>query len=137
MLIRMLLKSCATPLASRPIASSFCDWRSCSSSARRSVTSRMKAVTAWRLSDADARDGQFGREHRAVGLHALQLDVLARERAAAPVERYSVERRHPRLAVRFGQQQVHAAAEDVHARAAEHLLGGGIELADVEAAGRS
>ena len=47
-----LLKSCATPLARRPIASIFCACRSCASrwlqrlfARRRSVTSRMMAVT--------------------------------------------------------------------------------------------
>ena len=40
MTINKLLKSCATPPASRPTASIFCAWRSCSSSTRRSVTSR-------------------------------------------------------------------------------------------------
>ena len=37
--VRRLLKSWATPPASRPTASSFCAWRSCASSSRRSVTS--------------------------------------------------------------------------------------------------
>jgi hypothetical protein len=40
MTARMLLKSCATPPAKRPMASIFCDCRSCSSSPRSSVTSR-------------------------------------------------------------------------------------------------
>ena len=40
MTVRMLLKSCATPPASWPMASIFCDWRNCSSSRRCCVTSR-------------------------------------------------------------------------------------------------
>jgi len=42
--VSRLLKSCATPPASRPMLSIFCDWRTCSSSCRRSVTSRMIPV---------------------------------------------------------------------------------------------
>ena len=40
--ISRLLKSCAIPPASRPIASIFCDCRNCCSRARRSVTSSVK-----------------------------------------------------------------------------------------------
>ena len=42
MTVRMLLKSCATPPASWPMASIFCDWRNCSSNRRCVVTSRNK-----------------------------------------------------------------------------------------------
>ena len=47
--IRRLLKSCAMPPASRPIASIFCDCRSCCSSARRSVTSSVKISKCYLL----------------------------------------------------------------------------------------
>ena len=83
MLIRMLLKSCATPPASRPIASSFCDCRSCSSSARRSVMSRTNPVRTARLSRADAGDRQLEREVAAVGAQPGQLDLPSGERPAA------------------------------------------------------
>ena len=39
MTVRMLLKSCATPAANWPTASSFCEWRSCFSRLRCSLTS--------------------------------------------------------------------------------------------------
>ena len=50
MAVSRLLKSCATPPASRPTASIFCDSRSCSSRCRRSLMSRDRpstAVTVW------------------------------------------------------------------------------------------
>ena len=41
-----LLKSWAMPPASRPTASIFCDWRSCSSSRRRSSSAWRRSVTS-------------------------------------------------------------------------------------------
>src|SRR5437667_2612611 len=46
MIVRRLLKSCAMPPVSWPIASIFWAWRSCSSRPRRSLTSSAK--TSWR-----------------------------------------------------------------------------------------
>ena len=43
--IRMLLKSCAMPPVSWPTASIFCDWRSCSATARRACSARLRSVT--------------------------------------------------------------------------------------------
>ena len=40
----MLLKSCAMPPARVPIASSFCDWRSCDSSRSRSASALLRSV---------------------------------------------------------------------------------------------
>ena len=51
MAVRILLKSCATPPASEPMASIFCEWRSCSSSFLRSVMSlamQMALQEPWR-----------------------------------------------------------------------------------------
>ena len=46
MAVSRLLKSCATPPASRPIDSIFCDWMNCASIRFRSVTSRQLTTTA-------------------------------------------------------------------------------------------
>ena len=46
MTVSRLLKSWAIPPASRPIASIFCDWRSCSSTCLRSVMSVEMQQTA-------------------------------------------------------------------------------------------
>ena len=73
MTVRMLLKSCATPPASWPMASIFCDWRNCSSSRRWAVTSRNRLnMSSGRLVDFDERIGDF--QHH--GLAVVQ-DVLA------------------------------------------------------------
>ena len=62
--VSRLLKSCAMPPASWPIASIFCAWRSCSSSARRSVMSRaiseMPAVLARGVGDHRHRRPRLG-----------------------------------------------------------------------------
>src|ERR1051326_1123817 len=84
--VRMLLKSCATPPASCPTASIFCDCSSCSSSRLRSVISvatpsivgaqlqrdldRLKPA---RLLSARIRDGLFGDELGAAGGHDLTV----------------------------------------------------------------
>ena len=86
MLIRMLLKSCATPPARRPIASSFCDWRSCSSSGRRSVMSRTNPVMTARLSLLDPCHRQFDRELGPVRALARQFE-LPPVRGPSPVVR--------------------------------------------------
>src|SRR5581483_11665748 len=117
MLIRMLLKSCATPPASCPIASSFCDWRSCASSARRSVTSRTKTAVSAGIDDpiraARSQPGQLELTARAGG----RADVVAqRTQAAGPRRRR--------------KQDLEAPPENVHPPRAEHLLGRGIELAN-------
>ena len=88
MLIRMLLKSCATPPASRPMASSFCDCRSCSSRARRSVMSRTKPVITDRAVRPDARDRHFDRELGAVGAQADQSRAGGRASGPPPVVMY-------------------------------------------------
>ena len=44
MMVSRLLKSWAMPPVSWPIACIFCDWRNCSSMARRSVTSSLTAT---------------------------------------------------------------------------------------------
>ena len=54
---RMLLKSCATPPASWPMASIFCDWRNCASSCRCSVMSSAVPTTR-RISPAPPRTGK-------------------------------------------------------------------------------
>ena len=43
----MLLKSWAMPPVSWPTASIFCDWRSCSATARRACSARLRSVTFW------------------------------------------------------------------------------------------
>ncbi len=86
MLIRMLLKSCATPPASRPIASSFCDWRSCSSSARRSVMSRTNPVITARLSAPIRASVSSSGKSVSSDFRPAQLELAARERTAAGIQ---------------------------------------------------
>ena len=117
MLMRMLLKSCATPPASRPIASSFCDCRSCSSSARRSVMSRMNPVMHGAAVGADARDRQFDRELACRRrCSAGQLELPAGERAVAGRQVLARARATLLRAIGRRQQQLDVAAEDVDAR---------------------
>ena len=47
MAVRVLLKSWATPPANRPMASIFCDWRSCSSRRFRSWAAVRRSVVSW------------------------------------------------------------------------------------------
>ena len=97
MLIRMLLKSCATPPASRPIASSFCDCRSCSSSARRSVMSRTNPVRTARLSAPMRATVSSTGNSVPSARSARQLELPAGQRPAAG-RHVLVERRRPAAA---------------------------------------
>ena len=133
MLIRMLLKSCATPPASRPIASSFCDCRSCSSSARCSVMSRMnagdeRAAFACRCAPPSARPGTRCRRRA-----ARQLEPAAARAALRRCAMYVVERLQ-RAATRSaaGSSSSTLRPRMSEPLVAEHLLGGRIELADVQ-----
>ena len=63
MTARMLLKSCATPPASWPMASIFCDWRNCSSSFLRSVRSSTKPTPSSGLSSKIAAPIQDRHAH--------------------------------------------------------------------------
>ena len=131
MLIRMLLKSCATPPASRPMASSFCDCRSCSSSARRSVMSRMKPVMTARLSPRmRATVNSTGNS-----VPSARIAVSSRRRAASgppPVSMYWLSASSCIWRSAAGTSRLDVAAQDVGPRVAEHLLGGRIEFADVQ-----
>ena len=49
MAVSRLLKSCATPPASRPTASIFCDWSSFCSLSSRAVSARLRACTVLRM----------------------------------------------------------------------------------------
>ena len=96
------------------MASSFCDCRSCSSSARRSVMSRMNPVMHGAAVRPDARNRQLHGEVRAVGLEPAHFDLAAGERSAAGGEA-SLQRADALGAVGRRQQQLDAAAEDVQA----------------------
>ena len=81
--------------------------------------------------DADARDGQFDGELGAVGAAAAQLHLAARERAASRRQVF-VERAQLLATIGRRQQHLDVAAEHAEAGVAEHLLRGGVELADVQ-----
>ena len=133
MLMRMLLKSCATPPASRPMASSFCDCRSCSSRARRSVMSRTKP--GHHATGSRSRRGRPSIRHgnsRAVRVEPGQLELPRPASGPRPVAMYWLKAARRRVAVRRRQQHLDVPAEDVVAQPPEHPLGGGVELADVQ-----
>src|SRR5437016_5691570 len=77
-----------------------------------------------------AANRQLYRNVRAVDLPGHQLDTLCQRSAAGgltfghPLEIF--------LALREREQQLHLAAEHLQPAVAEHLFGGGIELADVQ-----
>ena len=132
MLIRMLLKSCATPPASRPIASSFCDWRSCSSSARRSVMSRTKPVSTVRVSVPSRATVNSRGKSVPSARRPRQFKLPAGERSAAG-RHVLVERMDVRARGRPAAAAVRRCGREYRSRAiAEHVLGCGVELADVQ-----
>ncbi len=80
---------------------------------------------------AEAGHGQFAGEFGAVGFDAGELDELSAERSVA-LRQVAAEGVHVRGTIGRRQEELHVAAEHVHARAPEHALGGRVELADVQ-----
>ena len=111
----MLLKSCATPPASWPTASIFWAWRSCSSSARRSLTSRAMPWTptgrpATRIS-REATSSETRRPERQTSSHSYEPSSCVRTPHDAPGTSSSRER----------------AAEQVGARVSGDPLAGAVD----------
>ncbi|MFT3916807.1 MAG: hypothetical protein QM704_22815 [Anaeromyxobacteraceae bacterium] len=85
--VRRLLKSWATPPASCPTASSFCDWRSCSSAARAaSSASRSRAISRASASLARASSSVRAATSRwsTAGERKIRQESPAKASATAP-----------------------------------------------------
>ena len=122
--VSRLLKSWATPPASWPIASIFCDCRSCASRCVRSVTSRTNQAT-WRVALAGE-----GRHRRAPS------ETASRRGGAPPTTGWrsgggavGIRRERPAPVGRRHQHR-RRLPHDVARRPAEHALGGAVERLD-------
>ena len=130
---RMLLKSCAMPPVSWPIASIFCAWRSCASSCARSASARaprghlLPDLQHVRLAAVQDRH-QAHLDHELAPFLAaardLEAHLLARERA--PVQRDALPRSSGSLKVRP------SLSDHLVARVAAHGLVGAVHVDDAE-----